>query len=256
MLYDKLPIVFLSTMASEKKDATNSQIASYILDHLEDVSHMGIQEMADSCHVAISSISRFCKEIGLRDFAELRELLSSTNMRFEEQSSSSTPQERLHDYSEKVVESIQMVENSVSMDRIDSLCDAIHQHEHVALYGLLKASGVALNLQGDLLMLGKQSFTSISYAHQIEEILSAKEEDLIIIFTYTGGYFDYQDLRALKRRKTIPAIWLICSEGSSYPEFIHDVVTFHSLRDQNSHPYQLQFIASLIAQEYARKYRS
>ena len=34
MLYGKLPIVFLSTLASEKKDSTNSQIATYLLNHL------------------------------------------------------------------------------------------------------------------------------------------------------------------------------------------------------------------------------
>ena len=61
MIYDKLPIVFLSTIASEKKDSTNSQIASYILDHLDQVQNMGIKEMAEACHVAVSSISRFCK---------------------------------------------------------------------------------------------------------------------------------------------------------------------------------------------------
>ncbi len=80
MLYDKLPIVFLSTLASEKKDSTNSQIASYLLNHLEEIKDIGIQDMAKECHVAMSSISRFCKEIGLHDFNELRELLVSTNM--------------------------------------------------------------------------------------------------------------------------------------------------------------------------------
>ena len=37
MLYGKLPIVFLSTLASEKKDSTNSQIATYLLNHLDDI---------------------------------------------------------------------------------------------------------------------------------------------------------------------------------------------------------------------------
>ena len=42
MIYDKLPIVFLSTIASEKKDSTNSQIASYILDHLDESSQLSL----------------------------------------------------------------------------------------------------------------------------------------------------------------------------------------------------------------------
>ena len=37
MIYGKLPVVFLSTIASEKKGSTNSVIASYILDHLEEM---------------------------------------------------------------------------------------------------------------------------------------------------------------------------------------------------------------------------
>ena len=89
MLCGKLPIVFLSTLASEKKDSTNSQIATYLLNHLDDIKDIGIQEMAKECSVAMSSISRFCKEIGLNDFNELRELLISTKMNFEQYSSSS-----------------------------------------------------------------------------------------------------------------------------------------------------------------------
>lgn len=84
MIYDKLPIVFLSTIASEKNGSTNCVIATYILEHLKEMQNMGIKDIAKRCNVAVSSISRFCKEIGLRDFVELKELLLSTNLYFEE----------------------------------------------------------------------------------------------------------------------------------------------------------------------------
>ena len=64
--------------------------------------------------------------------------------------------------------------------------------------------------------------------------------------------FDYQDLRALKKRLTAPKIWMISSDDREYPECIDRTILFKSLQDQNSHPYQLQFIAGLIAQEYSR----
>lgn len=255
MIYDKLPIVFLSTVASERKDSTNSQIASFILDHLDEVQNLGIKEMAAQCNVAISSISRFCKEIGLRDFAELKELLLSTHMHFEENSNSSSYQDRLHDYSHKVKESIEMVEKSVDMKAITDLCQDIENYNKVAVFGLLKAGSVALNLQGDLLMLGKQVYTNVSYTQQIQYILTSNENDLIIIFSYTGSYFEYQNLRALKNKLKAPKIWFITSEVKQYPEFIDRLITFQSLQDQNSHPYQLQFIAGLIAQEYSRKHK-
>ena len=255
MIYDKLPIVFLSTIASEKKDSTNSQIASYILDHLDELQNIGIKKMASECSVAISSISRFCKEIGLRDFAELKDLLLSTDLYFEEQSALKSPKDRLHDYSKKVKQSIEMVENSIDMAAITDLCDDIYNYQRVAVFGLLKAGAVCLNLQGDLLMLGKQVYTNISYQQQMEYIMSANEEDLIIIFSYTGSYFDYQEIRAAKNQLKIPKIWFVSSEKSEFPTFLDRIITFKSLQDQNSHPYQLQFIASLIAQEYSRKHK-
>lgn len=253
MLYGKLPIVFLSTLASEKKDSTNSQIATYLLNHLDDIKDIGIQEMAKECSVAMSSISRFCKEIGLNDFNELRELLITTNMTFEQYSTSSKAKDRLKEYSSKVKESITMVEKSIDIQQIDALCKEIQKYEQVGIFGLLKAGAVAFNLQSDLLMLGKQTYSNISYKQQLQYISSTNENDLLIIFSYTGSYFDYPDIRTLKNQLKKPQIWLISSKQESYPDFIDHVITFDSEQDQNSHPYQLQFIASLIAQEYARR---
>ena len=239
MLYGKLPIVFLSTLASEKKDSTNSQIATYLLNHLDDIKDIGIQEMAKECSVAMSSISRFCKEIGLNDFNELRELLISTKMNFEQYSSSSKAKNRLEEYSLKVKESITMVEKSIDMQQIDALCKEIQKYQQVGIFGLL--------------MLGKQTYSHISYKQQLQYISSTNEDDLLIIFSYTGCYFDYPDISTLKNKLKKPQIWLISSKQESYPDFIDHVIIFDSKRDQNSHPYQLQFIASLIAQEYARR---
>ncbi len=252
MIYSKLPVVFLSTIASEKNGSINCMIASYLLDHLKEVQNIGIKEMADKCHVAMSSISRFCKEIGLRDFTELKELLNCSQFYFEEQSDSKTFEQRIHDYNQKITESITMVEKTINKNQILKLCQDIHQYQKIALFGLLKAGSVAMNLQSDLLMLGKQVYTNISYLQQIDYIVNGNQNDLIIIFSYTGSYFDYQDLRELKKKLYAPKIWMISSNKEHYPDFVDEIISFESLQDQGSHPYQLQFVGSLIAQEYAK----
>lgn len=255
MIYDKLSIIFLSIIASEKKDSTNSQIATYILNHRCQLKNIGIKEMAAECNVAISSISRFCKEIGLRDFAELKNLLISTNLHFEKLSTLNSNNERLYEYKEKVNDSIKMVVDSIDMENIVKLCDDIYNYQNIAIFGLLKAGGVALNLQCDLLMLGKQTYTNISYLQQIQYLLNADDKTLIIIFSYTGSYFDYHDTRILKKFIKNPKIWLISSCKKNYLPSIINYITFNSLHDQASHPYQLQFIAGLIAQEYSQRYK-
>ncbi len=255
MLYDKLPIVLLSVLSSERKDATNSQIAYYILNHLDDVKNMKMTDLAAACHVANSSISRFCKEIGLTDYAELKEILMNNHLYFEKHSSSKNENERLNDYCNKVNQSINMVQNSIDMKRIASLCIDLQCYQKVAVFGLMKAMSAAISLQSDLLMQNKQIYTTFSYDQQLDYLKHAKKDDLIIIFSYTGSYFDYVHLRELKKHLILPKIWFITGGKRSIPEFIDEVITFESLQDQTSHPYQLQFISGLICQEYAYRHK-
>lgn len=251
MIYGKLPIVFLSTIVSEKQGTTNATIASYILSHMDEVKDYGIRDLANATHVAISSISRFCREIGLKDYAELRELLTSEEFYFEE----TNGDEVLPIYTNSVISSIQTVESSIDMNDIRDLCDDIHQYRSIALFGLLKAASVCMNLQTDLLMIGKQTYSNISYSEQMDYILHASKEDLIIIFSYTGSYFEYQSLRNLEAQLKKPKIWMITSQKKEQYSFIDRYILFDSLKNQTSHPYQLQFISGLIAQEYAKKYK-
>lgn len=254
MIYQKLPVVFLSTIASEKKGSTNSEIATYLLDHLNEVQKIGISEMAKRCHVANSSISRFCKEIGLADFNELKELLLEQNIHFEKQSNHLSGQERIKEYSNTVKQSIDEVTDSINLNQIHALCKDIHNYDHIAAFGLLKAASAAICLQGDLLMQGKQIYTNISFQEQMDHIFNADENQLIIIFSYTGSYFDYKEIRALKHQLSRPKIWMITGNEIDYPDYIDNTIIFKSKHDQSSHPYQLQFIENIIAQEYANMY--
>ena len=79
MYYGKLPILLLAQLSASSPNSTNSQIASYILNHLEEVRDSSIRDLASKCYVSLSSISRFCRDMGLNDFAELRELIAEAN---------------------------------------------------------------------------------------------------------------------------------------------------------------------------------
>ena len=213
--------------------------------------HIGISEMAKKCHVANSSISRFCKEIGLQDFNELKELLLEQNQSFESISKKDSIKERINEYHQLVKQSIDEVVTSVDLKQIHKLCKDIKKYNHIAAFGLLKAEGPAISLQADLLMQGKQIYTNISYQEQMDYILNASEDTLIIIFSYTGAYFDYPSLRANVKNLERPKIYMISGSEIETPKYINETILFHSNHDQGSHPYQLQFVESIIAQEYA-----
>lgn len=248
MIYDKLPVLFLSAVSSEKEGSTNSAIASYILEHLDEVQSLGIREIARRCNVGTASLSRFCREIGLSDFAQLRELLTTNQLHFEKTVSART-------YTDTVEDRIRMTEESIDFEQLQALCRDIRQYPKIAAFGLLKAGTASLNLQVDLMMLGKQIYTNVSYAQQLQYLSKADEKTLILIFSYTGSYFDYPETHLSWQKNKEPHIWMISGEKRNYPPYVKRALHFHSAHDQTGHPYQLLFVSSLIAQEYARLYQ-
>ncbi len=247
MLYDKLPVIFLSALASEKGDSINSQIAAYILGHAQQVRGMGIRQLAAECHVGIGTVSRFCREIGLGSYARLQQLLQEYHPAFE----------RLEDghgttLSGRIGDEMNLAARTVRMDEVRAVAAEIRDYQRVAAFGLMKAESAAICLQSDLLMLGKNIYTNVSYPQQLEYIRSAGKDTLILLFSYTGAYFDYSDEQADEETLYPPQIVLITGSGEKVPPYIDRVVRFESRQDQLGHPYQLQLVAGLIAQEYAR----
>lgn len=122
----------------------------------------------------------------------------------------------------------------------------------MAAFGLLKAETAAVSLQCDLMMQGKQIYTNVSYPQQIEYISSSGSGGLIIIFSCTGSYFEYQDFSSMARAFRAPRIWMISGEKRDWPAFVDETLLYPSFGGQGGHPYQLLTVASLIAQEYSQ----
>jgi len=252
MYRDKLKIVFLSELVSSNDGSTNCQIASYILNNIEEIKQSNINELSKKCHVSNSSISRFCKEIGLNDFFELKELISTTSFNFELYSDNISAKVRSIDFIDRVKESMDLVSKSINYDIFDKLSKDIDRHNKIGIFGLLKAETVAMNLQSDLSFLGKNSFTKVSFKQQLEYLEKTNEKDLIIIFSYTGIYFEHTFPRRFPNRDSKPKIYFITSDKSSLDNgYFDEVIHFKSLQDYASHPFQLQLIGSLISQNYA-----
>lgn len=249
MIYEKLPVSFLMALASEKAGSATSAIARTLLENLDAARGMNIKELAALCHTAPSSISRFCREVGFEGYAELREALETVRMRYERPSASSDPRRRAEDYLQKVAGSLRDAAGA-DLAKVRRLCEEIARYPRVAAFGLLKAEAAAIGLQCDLLMLGRQIRTSVSYGEQLQYIASAGADDLILLFSCTGSYFEYQELGLMREKLMLPHIWMVSGEEKPREEYIDGVILYRS-HAQAGHPYQLQFIAGLIAQEYA-----
>ncbi|MFA6505159.1 MAG: hypothetical protein WCT14_03620, partial [Treponemataceae bacterium] len=208
MIYDKMPIILLSKIASLPDDTTNCRIASYLLAHLDSVRFLSISDLAKNCNTANSSISRFCRDIGLSDFFELKELLEDTSLRFERASAKTTAKDRAADHAHAIARSLEDAAASLDYAAIRELASDIREYRKVTAFGLLKAETAALNLQADLLMLKKFVVTKLAFDDQLKCLNEAGKDDLIIIFSYTGTYFT-EGAWDIERRKDGPRVYLI-----------------------------------------------
>lgn len=250
MKYGKLAVVLLSILASEKSDSTNSIIADYILNHVNDIQHWGVQELANHCNVSISSISRFCKEIGLESFAELKWMLTQHDTFDDSNNLDSNFHKRLETYDFKIKNAIHQVTHSISEDFIQEIIEDIFSFEKIAAFGLMKAETAALILQSDLLHYGKKIFTHLSFKEQINYIKQADSQTLIIIFSYTNSYFDYLPKNLFSNKNNIPKIWVITGSTQKRVSLTYTTLGFDSDLNHYSHPTQLNLMATIIAQEF------
>ncbi len=250
--YTKLPIVLLSELAAGKEDSNNCRIARYLLERLDSLEDMSIEGLAAECFVSKATVSRFCRDIGLEDFGELRELLGQDGRPFTLYGQGLPPKEQGLDFCGLVQESLHLVAETIDYNALERLAGEIKEAKRVAAFGLLKAETAAISLQSDLVMLGKNAVTKVAFREQMDFLSSAGPEDLVIIFSYTGIYFDYGLPRGILREG--PKVWLVTGCPDIRERFVqkglpaHRLLTFQSEQDFASHPYQLQMAASLIAQ--------
>lgn len=246
MIYDKLPIVLLSTIAAEKEGSTNSVIARFILNNTDTVQNMGIKDIADMCHVGTASISRFCKEIGLEGFAELRELLAAHSDNAE-----NSPE----DYLTRVTESLRCCDDSMEKALLEELCRDISSYQKISAFGHLKAETAAICFQADMQSLGKEVYTNISFSEQINHIQSSGKDELIIIFSYTGTYFDGCGVQLSWAKGSRPKIWVIRGGNNKLPPFVSKSISFSSDAALEGHPYQLIYAEGKLFRQYCESYR-
>lgn len=198
MKYAKLPVVLLSSFASMKRDSTNGAIVDFILKNINE--DLTVKMVAEGAHVGNASVSRFIKDLGLSGFSELRELILYSDCQFIFVDSSNVENEVF----ESCTHALEIAKNSVDVQRIDVLCDAIKQAKEIAIFGLGKAECAAICLQMDLFSLGKNAYSSIQYSEQIEYIKQAEKDCLIILFQqqavtlnimiYVNGRIRFNDL--------------------------------------------------------------
>ncbi|MEG0275814.1 MAG: MurR/RpiR family transcriptional regulator [Coprobacillus sp.] len=253
-----LMIILLSTINSEPKDSNNYKIAKFIIENIRTLEECTLTELAKQCYVSNSSISRFCRDIGLKDFNALKNQVArfpiehmhaKGKFNFQEFDSQSLSKS----YILSVTHNLEMMCNGIQENNIIDLANDIYKYKKVAAFGYMQSENIALNLQYDLQTNGKPLFTCIKFIDQVDYMNSADEDTLIIIFSESGTYFDrvFQRTKPFKDTKSKPKIYMVTSNASLSIPYIDTYIRYQSRKDYASHPYPLMIISDLICIQYS-----
>lgn len=253
MPYGKLLAVLLGTIASQRPDSLDQRIAQYIMDHLGDAEAISMKHIEQACHVGNASISRFCRRIGLRDFFELRELVADVNFQAEADAAD-TFAGRTAAHRDTIRRGLDSVACSLPEAEVLALCADLRRYSRVAVFGLLKSEAAALVMQNEMAALGKNLFTVVSPVQQADWLQTAGPEDLVLLLSYRGIYFDYLDHTDREKLLARPRVWLITGSQAPPPAGVDRVLRFATDFDQTYHPQQLLFVCTSVVREYARLY--
>ncbi len=250
--YGQLPILLLSELAAGHTDSTDCRIAAYLLAHLDDAAEITVEGVAAACAVSNGSVSRFCRNIGLDGFAELRELVHKEGRAFTVYGGGLDVSAQSAVFAGCVEESLRLATKTLDYTALDRLVDDLCSARRIAVFGLLKSGTAAMNLQGDLAILGLPAVTKLTFHEQVTYLREAQRGDLLLLFSYTGLYLQYDLPPRVLNGTSGAKLWLVTSRPEAaalYPSI--SVLSFDSKRDFASNPYQMQLIASLIAQRCA-----
>lgn len=192
----------LNYMNCSIKQDTNYEIAKRLLLHIQDIENYTLEETAKLCHVSVSTLNRFCRIIGYKNFSTLRNFIKMKE-------NESYLCESNHDKKSEMVYINKMNENMLLIEKIptstlERIANIIHTSNRIILLGFGEFQYPALYFQKQMLSFGKL----VEIFGQINELKLQSEfheNDLIIITSIQGKFLDIynEELNHIKCKKIL-----------------------------------------------------
>lgn len=199
----QMTYALLNYINSKQASDTYYDITRIILQNIDRIPSLSITELAELCFVSPSTITRFCKYFGSRNYIDFKHQVSSGYSRHIEhtlfhikketfQAVKDTPKKFMEYYAAEIAKSAMEVAEQMEYDQIDRLIERIHDTKNVYLFGISTSLMMINTLQHDLLNAKKLTYSADTSEKLIELSQTIQEDDLAIVFTAYGNFMSSQ----------------------------------------------------------------
>jgi len=232
----------------------NYSIAKSLLEHIDKIEGFSLETVAEACNVAPSTINRFCKRIGFKNFSNLR-----NSVAIQVGSSLNEDNEKLlsTDTFEKLLkENVEMIE-SIKAEQMERIVTNIHESRRIVILGFEKNQIQAMELQKKLFLLGKLCECSTNLFKQMDTLPQLTEEDMIITISIQGnilmkGFSIIDKIKVVKGKKLL----FTFSDALQHVEVFDEVLQCGKIENSAVSGYTLLRLFDVLVHWYQKQYPS
>lgn len=197
--------------ASKAFSPTEKEIAQHILDNPQIVEDLSVHELAKQTFASPSTIVRMCNHTGYSGYKEFRkavihELILREQNKKEEQKQlqrSDTLEDIIEKVTYKNIMSLEDTKSLIDRDVLQQCLHMIEQARFVYLFGMGASLCAAKDAYLKFLRLNKPCMVNEDWHSQLLQARNASQEDLGIVFSYSGNTVEVIEcMKALKLNKT------------------------------------------------------
>lgn len=183
------------------------QVASYILEHADDVVSMPIAELAEKAGVVKSAVIRLCQSVGFSGYAEMKLSLSRELARNEQFNyspyihASDTPDAILDKIFSANIKTLHDTAAGLCRETLQSVVELLASAANIYIYGIGTSAGIVSDFQYRLMQLGFTAFCFTDIVTMKVSTLNIKPGDAAIGISNSGRTAATVDALRLAREK-------------------------------------------------------
>lgn len=215
----------------------NYYIAKSLLEHINKIESFSLDNIAEACNVAPSTINRFCKRIGFKNFSHMRNSVgipigASRLDQAEKELSTSM-------FVKQLEENSKMIDN-IPISQLDWVAHQIEQSKRIVILGFEKHQIQAMELQKKLFLLGKLCECGTNLYKQMDTLSDLMDKDLVITISIQGNILSNQS-PIFEKLETTKAMKLLItfSNELSQLEIFHQVLQCGKMENSSVSSYTL-----------------
>ncbi|MDO4539028.1 MAG: MurR/RpiR family transcriptional regulator [Coriobacteriales bacterium] len=218
--------------------AAEKELADYLLSHADEVSHMGLADVAAACCKSNGTILRLCRKVGSTGWREFRvdftadlERARRTSRAIDPNtpfSSNSSTQAIMNGIAALKREALEDCYASIDEGQVQALAEAMSAARRVIFYANGDSYATALAFGAQLSKLGISCVPADQYRFINESAYHATEQDLALFVSYSGSLvpeheqIPFETLR--KRRCKIAIVTSLASVADRFSGFDYPLV--------------------------------